>query len=113
MGERGAVGENRIENEPSPPGIRVRVHVFDDLRRRTGRARIDAWLDPGTTLEGLFQHLAEKHDERFLDICVRPPGEPSFCVVILNGRTQRLPYDLGRILEMGDVLHLIPPIAGG
>lgn len=70
-------------------------------------------LGPGTTLEGLFQHLAEAYDERFLDVCVRPLGEPSICVVILNGRTLQFPRDLERILEMGDVLHLIPPIAGG
>jgi molybdopterin converting factor small subunit len=104
-------GKGRTEN--SPQGIRVLVHVFDDLRRRIGRARIDVHLEPGTTLEGLFQHLAKEHDERFMDICVRLPGEPGISVVILNGRTLQLPRDLQRKLEMEDLLYLIPPIAGG
>lgn len=94
-------------------GIRVHVHLFEDLRSRVGQARIDVLLEPGTTLEGLFHRLAAEVDERFMDVCVRPPGEPSICVVILNGRTLRLPHDLQRVLETGDELHLIPPIAGG
>jgi len=94
-------------------GIKVQVHVFEDLRRRAGRAWIDARLEPGATLENLFYRLAAEYDERFMDVCVRPLGEPGISVVILNGRTLRIPRDLQRELETGDVLHLIPPIAGG
>jgi molybdopterin converting factor small subunit len=94
-------------------GIQVRVHLFEALRGRAGRARIDVLLEPGTTLEGLLQRLAVEVDEGFIDVLVRPPGEPNICVVILNGRTLRFPRDLQRELETGDELHLIPPIAGG
>ncbi len=94
-------------------GIWVRVHLFETLRGRVGRAQIEVTLQPGTTLEGLFHHMAAEVDEGFMDILVRPPGEPSICVVILNGRTLRFPRDLQRELEAGDELHLIPPIAGG
>jgi molybdopterin converting factor small subunit len=91
----------------------VLVYVFGNLHRHTGQARIDVRVKPGTTLEGLFQHLAEQYDERFLDACVRRPGERSISVVLLNGHTLHLPRDLQRELKREDVLHLIPPIAGG
>ena len=56
-----------------------------------------------------MHRLATEADERFMDVCGRPPGEPSICVVILNGRTLRLPRDLQREPKTGDELHLIPP----
>ena len=80
---------------------------------RTGQARIGARVEAGTTLEGLLRHLAEEYDEGFLDAVVRRPGEPDVSLVILNGRTLRLPRDLQIELQMGDELYLIPPIAGG
>lgn len=89
------------------------VHVFNGLRRRIGQSQIEVELRPGATVEDLLRHLAETYDEGFLDVCVRPAGEPGISVVILNGRTLRLPSDLQRELKTGDELHLIPPIAGG
>jgi molybdopterin converting factor small subunit len=105
--------------EPGPGQVQVAVHVFGILRMRTGQARIDARVVAGTTLEGLFRHLAEEYDKGFLDAVIRRPGEPAdtrdpyINLVILNGRTLRLPRDLQLELETGDELHLIPPIAGG
>jgi len=114
MSEHDPPGENRIgEDEGNQSGIKVLVYVFDDLQRRTGRARIDVRLKPGTTLEGLFQHLGEQYDQRFPDVCAHRPGERSISVVLLNGHTLHLPRDLQRELKGEDVLHLIPPIAGG
>jgi molybdopterin converting factor small subunit len=80
---------------------------------RTGQARIDARVEAGTTLEGLFRHLAEEYDEGFLDAVVHQSEEPTVNLVILNGRTLRLPRDLQLELQTGDELYLIPPIAGG
>jgi len=91
----------------------VTVYVFDGLRDCMGRAQIDVRLNPGTTLAGLFRYLADQYDERFLDARLRRPGVRSVSAVLLNGQTLHLPRDLRRELEGGDVLHLIPPIAGG
>jgi molybdopterin converting factor small subunit len=99
--------------EPDPRTIQVAVHAFGVLRMRTGQARIDARVEAGTTLEGLLRHLAEEYDEGFLDAVVRQPQEPTVNLMILNGRTLRLPRDLQLELETGDELYLIPPIAGG
>ena len=99
--------------EPGPGEVQVAVHVFGILRMRTGQARIDARVEAGTTLEGLFRHLAEEYDEGFLDAVTRRSKEPGINLVILNGRTLRLPRDLQLELEAGDELYLIPPIAGG
>ena len=97
----------------SPREIEVSVHVFGMLRMRTGQARIDLQFESGTTLEGLLRHLAEAHDEGFLDAVERPAGERHISTLILNGRRLQLPRDLQLQLTTGDELYLIPPIAGG
>ena len=103
----GAMGDR------SPRDVEVSVRVFGILRTRTGQARIDLRLELGTTLEGLLRHLAEAHNEGFLDPVVRPAGERLISTLILNGRRLQLPRDLQLQLSTGDELYLIPPIAGG
>lgn len=87
--------------------------MFGGLRRRTGQARIDLQLKPGTTVSGMLRRLGEQYGEGFLDAVGGATGERSIAVVILNGRTLKLPQDLERQLVDGDEVHLIPPIAGG
>jgi molybdopterin converting factor small subunit len=80
---------------------------------RTGQARIDVRVEAGTTLEGLLRLMAKEYDEGFLDAVSRQAQEPMVNLLILNGRTLRLPRDLPLELQAGDQLYLIPPIAGG
>ena len=106
-------GKDPASQESGRHKVRVLIHVFAGLRKRTGQSQIEVQLMAGATVENLFRHLAERYDAGFLDVCIRPVDEPSISVVILNGDTLRLPSDLQRELKTGDELHLIPPIAGG
>lgn len=91
----------------------VQVHLFDDPRSRVRQSRVEVKLKPGNTVGDLFHQMAEEYDERFGEVCVPTEREPAICVVILNGRSLKLPRDLQKELSAGDELYLIPPIAGG
>jgi molybdopterin converting factor small subunit len=102
-----------VVNEGDLPEDTVEFHLYGFLRQSTGQPRLTVPLAPGDTVRRMLQRLARHVDARFADFDSDPAQEPTVAVIVLNGRTLRIPQNLDQVLKPGDRLYLIPPIDGG
>lgn len=77
----------------------VTVLLFASYADALGRPRIDVSLTPGSTVADMVARVRDGHAERL-------PARP---LVAVN--QEYAPYD--RVIEPGDEIALIPPVAGG
>jgi molybdopterin converting factor subunit 1 len=81
--------------------IRIRLLYFGQARDSAGRGEEEYTLPRGSSLQSLMDLVYEKHD--------RLIGMRKTTKVALNEEIA----DAGALLHDGDVVALLPPVAGG
>ena len=94
--------------------MKLRVHYSAQLRAAVGRPHDELDLPDGSSLAALLDHLVGSFDETARMHLVSPGGgiRPSLLVVV-NDAAASVQAAGSTKLEHGDVVLLLPPIAGG
>ncbi len=94
--------------------MKLRVQYTAQLRTAAGRPEEEVDLPEGSTLASLLAHLARRLDEGAATHLLAAEGHirPSLLIVI---NATVIPADAANstMLRPGDVVLLLPPIAGG
>jgi molybdopterin converting factor small subunit len=94
--------------------MKLRVQYSAQLRTAIGRPHDEVDLPAGSSLAELLAHLAANLDEAAAGHLIAPGGgfRPSLLVVVNDAAT---PVHAATTTELqpGDVVLLLPPIAGG
>jgi molybdopterin synthase sulfur carrier subunit len=94
--------------------MKLSVQYSAQLRTAAGRQQEEVELPDGSSLAALLKHLASRLDEHAAAHLIAPGGSirPSLLVVVNDSAA---PVQLAASTELrhGDVVLLLPPIAGG
>ena len=95
--------------------MKVVVKAFATIREALGRGWMSMELEEGVDVKRLLEKLSEIHGERFTKLVLDPDeGKVAAGVkVLVNGRDIEFLEGLRTRLRDGDVVALIPPVAGG
>jgi MoaD family protein len=94
--------------------MKVSVRYTAQLRMAIGRDEEEAELPEGSTLAALLSHLASRHDRVASPHLIAVTGRiPSSLLVIVNDSAVASNQSESICLRAGDVVTLLPPIAGG
>jgi molybdopterin synthase sulfur carrier subunit len=94
--------------------MKVRVQYTAQLRTAIGRSEEEAELPDGSTLAGLLSHLAARHNHVATCHLFTPTGQKQkSLLVVVNESAVTAHQSDSIILRAGDVVALLPPIAGG
>jgi len=93
--------------------MRVRVHFAAQLRTAVGRSLENVELAAGSTVAALVEQLAAQLDGAAPHL-VAPSGQPHRSLIIVVNNSAVCSSRLATTeLAAGDVVILLPPIAGG
>jgi molybdopterin synthase sulfur carrier subunit len=94
--------------------MKLRVQYTAQLRTATGRSEEEIELPEGSSLAGLLAYLAARLGPEAATHLVTARGDkqPALLVVINNSSTAAQ-QAADTILHTGDIVTLLPPIAGG
>jgi molybdopterin converting factor small subunit len=94
--------------------MRLRVHYSAQLRAAVGRPNDEVELPGGSNLAALLDRLVGQLDEAARAHLVAPGGgiRPSLLIVV-NDAAAPVHAAASTELQDGDVVLLLPPIAGG
>ena len=94
--------------------MKLRVQYTAQLRTAAGRPEEEVDLPDGSTLAALLAHLASRLDEGAAMHLLSSNGQirPSLMLVV-NGAVTLADDAKVAVLRAGDVVLLLPPIAGG
>lgn len=94
--------------------MRLRVQFTAQLRTAVGRAEEEVDLPEGSNLEGLLVHVATELCRETAGYLLTPGGglQPSL-IVSVNNRAISTHEARATLIRSGDVVMLLPPIAGG
>ncbi|HUE75043.1 MAG TPA: MoaD/ThiS family protein [Pirellulaceae bacterium] len=94
--------------------MNVRVGYSAQLRTSIGRAEEDVELEAGSTLAALIEYLAARLDDAGKGHLVTPEGQiRASLLIVVNEAVTAADAAKSTILKSGDVVLLLPPIAGG
>jgi sulfur-carrier protein len=94
--------------------MKVRVQYTAQLRTALGQADEDIELPDGSTLASLLSHLAAQHGHKAHSHFTGPGGEvPKSLLIVVNDSAKSAIVADATVLSSGDVVTLLPPIAGG
>ncbi|MEM2211346.1 MAG: ubiquitin-like small modifier protein 1 [Nitrososphaerales archaeon] len=95
--------------------MRVLIKAFATLREILGSTgQIQLELKDNINVNTLLNILAEKYGEQFTRYIFNEKGELNpFVKIFINGRNIEFLKGLETELKNGDVITLIPPVAGG
>ena len=94
--------------------MKLRVQYTGQLRTAAGRSEEEVELPEATNLAALLHQLASRLGKGALPHLLTPAGHPqSSLLVIVNDSAIPAPQTAATILRQGDVITLLPPIAGG
>jgi len=94
--------------------MRVRVQYTAQLRTALGLAAEDVELPDGSTLASLLIQLTRKHGPKAHDHFTGSGGEaPKGLLIVVNDAAKSASQTAATVLNAGDVVTLLPPIAGG
>ena len=94
--------------------MKLRVQYSAQLRTAVGRSYDELELPDGSSLAALLDHLASRLDEAAAAHLMAPGGaiRPSLLIVV-NDSAAPVHAAAVTALKHGDVVLLLPPIAGG
>ena len=93
--------------------MKLRVQYTAQLRTAVGRSEDEVDLPDGSTLAGLLDHLAQRLEGAAASL-VAANGRPDRSLLVVhNGEAVARPEAWSTVLQSGDVVLLLPPIAGG
>lgn len=94
--------------------MKVKVRYFAQLREITGKREDLVELEEGTSIGRLLEILSNKYGEKFREyIYGLGEFEGISLNFLLNGRNISLGAMFETKLQDGDVLSILPPVAGG
>jgi molybdopterin converting factor small subunit len=94
--------------------MRVRVQYTAQLRATVGRGEEELVLAEGSSLADLLSYLASSWDRAARAHILTDSGQPRLSLLLVVNGLAVAVSDAGRtILHAGDVITLMPPIAGG
>lgn len=94
--------------------MKVRVQYTAQLRTAIGRSEEDAELPDGSTLTALLGHLAQRHNHVASHHLLTSTGRAQISLLVVVNDSAVAAHQLDSILlRAGDVVALLPPIAGG
>jgi len=99
--------------------MRVRVQLYARLRDLVGLEELDLEVPSGSTLKDLLGTLSERFGPRFEEVRTKDPfedyvkGDGSNPAILVNGHSIDLKNGLGVRLNEGDLVVILPLIAGG
>ncbi len=94
--------------------MKVKIRYFAFLRELTGKREELIELEEDTSVGKLLETLSAKYGEKFRDY-LYGVGEFEGLTLnfLLNGRNISLDEGFNTKLQDGDVLSILPPVAGG
>jgi MoaD family protein len=94
--------------------MKVRVKYTAQLRTALGRGEDEVDLPDGSTAATLLTHLITRHDEQARMHLLSPGGELLQSLLLVVNDEAKLMHQVAELrLNAGDVVVLLPPIAGG
>jgi MoaD family protein len=94
--------------------MKLQVQYMAQLRRVVGRTEESIELPDGSSLAALFNHLAAVHGGKSEPHLLAANGQAqSGLLVVVNGTARPVRDAETTVLCAGDVVVLMPPIAGG
>jgi molybdopterin converting factor small subunit len=94
--------------------MKLRVQYTGQLSTAAGRSEEELELTGPTSLAGLLSDLAARLGERAAAHLTMAGGRlPCGLIIVVNGSAVAGPRAAERLLQPGDVVTLLPPIAGG
>ena len=99
--------------------MRVKVRFYARLREFVGLEELDLDISTGSTLKDLLETLIERFGSRFEEVRTKDPfedyvkGDGSSPAFLVNGRIVDPEKDLEIRLKKGDLVVIMPLIAGG
>jgi molybdopterin converting factor small subunit len=94
--------------------MKLRVQYMGQLRTAAGRSEEELDLPESTNLAALLSQLASHLGDGAAPHLITPSGHAQGgLLVVVNGSAVAAPHAAATILRTGDVVTLLPPIAGG
>jgi molybdopterin synthase sulfur carrier subunit len=93
--------------------MKLRVHYTAQLRAAVGRSEEEVELPEGSSLADLLIRLAGNYREAQPHLATASGGIRPSLLVVVNNAAVPLREAPARVLFAGDVVMLLPPIAGG
>jgi molybdopterin synthase sulfur carrier subunit len=94
--------------------MKLRVQYMAQLRSAVGRAEEEVELPEGSSLAILLDHLAALRGHEAAKHLLAPSGDALHSLlVIVNDSAKPAPLASTTLLQPGDTITLLPPIAGG
>ena len=92
--------------------MRITINYWAQARQATGRASEQVELSGPPSIGELLRYLALSHGDPLRRLVLNGDGLPHPSILLFIGEDQVL-VDAARVLTPGDVLNILPPIAGG
>jgi molybdopterin converting factor small subunit len=94
--------------------MKLRVQYMAQLRTAIGCAEEEIELPEGSSLAALLDHLANLRGHEAAKHLLTPAGDALHSLlVIVNDSAKPAPLASTTLLQSGDTISLLPPIAGG
>jgi|YelNatPaOPRAMG01_1025707.scaffolds.fasta_scaffold00131_67 molybdopterin synthase sulfur carrier subunit len=94
--------------------MKVKIRYFAFLRELTGKREELVELEEGISIGKLLETLSVKYGEKFRDYLYGVGEFEGLSLnFLLNGRNISLDEGFNTKLQDGDVLSILPPVAGG
>ena len=95
--------------------ISVTVKVLGPLIKIVGGSSFPLELAPGTTIREMLDQVFEMYGEPMIDEVMNKERTDlaPYYKVLVNGRNSKLMHYMDTVLEDGQVVHIMPPVAGG
>ena len=95
--------------------ISVTVKVLGPLINIVGGSSFTLELAPGTTIREMLDQVFETYGEPMIVEVMNEERTDlaPYYKVLVNGRNSKLMHYMDTVLENGQVVHIMPPVAGG